>query len=437
MGRWLVAYVRVEGLLCCPEAGRPVVVAAAGRVLDVSRAAALAGVRPGQRLRTARLACPGAEVRARDPEGERARRESFLSLLAGCAPRVEPDGPRAAFAAFDVGERRGEEEALAALEGLVARLVPHHGHRVDVGVAPSRVVARIAADLLDSPSAACVEPRPRVVALPGGEARWLVVREGQVRRFLEPLATARLWPLPAAVREQLWRLGLHRVGDLARTPPSALRAALPAEVAERVVRLARGEDDRPVQAAYPPPALRASWRFPEPLADAQAWRAAADALADRLAARLRRQGRAARELWLWLETAAGRIPRVRPCTRPLVDAVALRHAARGLLEREPPPAPLEGLVLEARALVPAPAVQATLWDLPAVRTPAAAAGGAATVLGCLPAALAARVRRGSELDVPRRERLRAYWDPLTGGAWGPRGGEAAPGTLPRGGAPLP
>ncbi len=30
---------------------------------------------------------------------------------------------------------------------------------------------------------------------------------------------------------------------------------------------------------------------------------------------------------------SGWVPRVRSCTRPLADAAALRHAARGLLER--------------------------------------------------------------------------------------------------------
>lgn len=411
---WRVAYVRLQGLLADEAGGRPAVVVEAARVLDCGPAAFHAGVRPGQRLRAARLACPEAEVRVHDPLRARERVEAFLRTLADATPRVEPDAPLAAFAAFDVGPRRGERELLAELEALAGRLVPACGYRLEVGLAPNRLLARVAAELLRDPRLPCPLETRRLPA-PAGEALLLAVPPERAASLLAPLPVSLLWPLAPETRERLAGLGLARIGDVAALPDEALRAVLPADAALEAVRLARGEDARPVAPRYPPPLRRAARRFLEPVADAEAWRAVLAGLAAELAADLQRRGEAARELWLFLEGEDGCAARVRTFARPEAAASALRSAAWRLLEREPVPGGLEAVTLEARRLEVAPARQARLWDDP-VAERRAAQRDVADLLERMALRVPARLLRpGRELDCPRRERLLACWDPLRAG----------------------
>ena len=54
----------------------------------------------------------------------------------------------------------------------------------------------------------------------------VVVPPDQVTSFLHPLAVTELWGVGAKTGEQLHRLGLHTVGDLAHTPRPTLQRAL-------------------------------------------------------------------------------------------------------------------------------------------------------------------------------------------------------------------
>jgi len=91
-----------------------------------------------------------------------------------------------------------------------------------VGVAPSKLVAKIASELR--------KPDGLVVVPPGTEAA-----------FLAPLPIRRLWGVGAKTEESLFRLGVHTIGDLARLDPGRLGTH-----GQDLVRLARGEDERDV-----------------------------------------------------------------------------------------------------------------------------------------------------------------------------------------------
>jgi DNA polymerase-4 len=102
------------------------------------------------------------------------------------------------------------------------------GLTCSVGVAPTKFVAKLA-------SARCK---------PDG---LLVVPAADVLRFLHPLPVTVLWGVGSRTAEQLHRLGVRTVADLADTPLPVLRRAVGTAVADHLHELAHGRDPRTVQ----------------------------------------------------------------------------------------------------------------------------------------------------------------------------------------------
>jgi DNA polymerase-4 len=148
-----------------------------------------------------------------------------MEVLRGFTDCVEPISIDEAF--LDVtGSRRmfgsGEQIARALKDALQARTQL----TASVGVAPSKLVAKIASDLR--------KPDGLVVVEPGTEAA-----------FLAPLPIRRLWGVGAKTEENLARLGVHTIGDLARLDPARLEHRLGTH-GHDLLALARGDDQRPV-----------------------------------------------------------------------------------------------------------------------------------------------------------------------------------------------
>jgi DNA polymerase IV len=95
-----------------------------------------------------------------------------------------------------------------------------------VGIAPNRLVAKIASDLR--------KPDGLVVVAPGEEAD-----------FLAPLPIERLWGVGAATRRALADYGVARIGDLAALPDALLRRRFGSHGPTLGAR-ARGVDETPV-----------------------------------------------------------------------------------------------------------------------------------------------------------------------------------------------
>src|SRR5439155_10610520 len=95
-----------------------------------------------------------------------------------------------------------------------------------VGVASCKLVAKVASDMR--------KPDGLVVVPPGTE-----------EAFLAPLPVRRLWGVGPKMEEQLARLGVHTIGSLAALEPDRLARKLGTH-GHDLLRLARGEDDRPV-----------------------------------------------------------------------------------------------------------------------------------------------------------------------------------------------
>src|SRR6185503_16256470 len=162
---------------------------------------------------------------------------------------------------------RALKAAIAAETSLTA----------SVGVAPSKLVAKVASDIR--------KPDGLVVVAPGEE-----------ESFLAPLPVRRLWGVGPKMEETLLRLGVQTVGELAALDPALLERRLGTH-GHDLQELARGHDQRPVL-GHPEEArsLGQEHTFGADTADPVVLRRTLLDLADEVARRLRSHGVRARTI---------------------------------------------------------------------------------------------------------------------------------------------
>jgi protein ImuB len=296
----------------------------AARIVAATRAARKAGIRPGFTLPQARALLPKLIARGRDRASERAAQEALLDAAGQFSPRVEDaveglvyldgDGLERIFPGPDPARDLGRALIRAAeKEGLPAR----------AGLAGSKLAARIAAALPDSP----------VVVPPGGEAG-----------FLAPLPLARLAP-EIDVSSTLARWGLRSIGDLAKLPASEIAARL-GRTGEKLHEMARGLDPDPLVPRLPPPVFSEGMELEWPLTTLEPFLAMAGAALDRLLPRLAVEGLgcARLETALHLEPE-GHDVRSIPLPAPTRDPKTLLRLLQLDLERRPPGASVVGFAV--------------------------------------------------------------------------------------------
>jgi DNA polymerase IV len=116
---------------------------------------------------------------------------------------------------------------VAIAEEVRARVHDEQGITCSVGVAATTLMAKLASR----------------AAKPDGVLR---VTPAEVTTFLHPLPVEALWGVGERTGEQLRRLGLTTVGDLAHTPVATLRRALGPNTGPHLHALAWGGDDHTV-----------------------------------------------------------------------------------------------------------------------------------------------------------------------------------------------
>ncbi|MCW2818301.1 MAG: dinB 1 [Marmoricola sp.] len=195
-----------------------------GVVLAANYPARRYGVRSALPMTRARRMCPEAVVLAPDYADLESVSSSVMEIFRQVTPLVETLSMDEAFLDVSGATRRlGSPREIA--EHIRARVSDEQRITCSVGVAGSLSVAKLASRR----------------AKPDGV---VVVRPRDVTRFLHPLDVGELYGVGEKTREQLNRLGLRTVGDVAHTPVTTLQRGIGVAAGTHVHHLAWGTDRR-------------------------------------------------------------------------------------------------------------------------------------------------------------------------------------------------
>jgi DNA polymerase-4 len=210
--------------------GKPVIVAhdsARSVVTAATYEARKFGVNSAMPLALAKRRCPQAIVL--EPHFERYNHYSkiVMAICDDLTPRVERLGIDEAF--LDVaGARHVIGSPVAVATRLRERVRDETGLICSVGAAATKFVAKLASGR----------------SKPDG---LLVIPEEGTLAFLHPLPISQLWGVGGKTEEQLTRLGLRTIGDLATAPIASLTRAIGRAGAQKLHDLSWGIDPRSVE----------------------------------------------------------------------------------------------------------------------------------------------------------------------------------------------
>jgi protein ImuB len=324
----------------------------------VSEPARRAGVIQGMTVAQAGAVAPDLTVLARNPALEQAAGDALLDVAESFSPVVEDGGRgRVYLDLAGLGGLYGAENNMAA---ELCRRVRQVGMEADVGIAANKDIAYLAAQC--------------------GGAR--VIDAGREREFLQwvPLELLGLEP---DVELQLERLGIRRLGELARLDARELGSRMGAGAVE-LLRLISGQTGGPLIARRPGEIFTEKTELEYAIELLEPLGFVLRGMLERLVARLKLRGLVAGDLTLSLELAGRRRDERR------VNVAAATNEVRSLLtlllldlEKSPPSEGVEAVQLSVQArtarpaqddmfLPPAPAperLQTTLASLAALCGP--------------------------------------------------------------------
>jgi DNA polymerase IV len=316
-------YASVEQLDNPALRGLPVIVGGRSRrgvVTSASYEARRFGVRSAMPAHEAHRLCPqGIFVpgrMARYAEVSRAVRAAFDEF----SPIVEPLSLDEAFLDL-TGTHRVFASPMEAGRALKRRVRETTGLVVSVGIAPTKMAAKILSDL----------------SKPDGLR---IIKPDELVDFLRPLPVERLWGVGRVTLERMHQAGIETVGDLARADVAHLHAMFGA-MGPHLHELALGRDPRPVVGDYERKSYGEESTFEHDLAlDSLELARVLIAHSDALGRRLRADHVRARTVTLKLKLARplgqGRYPiitRSQSLAAPTDDGAEVSRIARALLER--------------------------------------------------------------------------------------------------------
>jgi DNA polymerase-4 len=215
-----------------PELGdRPVVVGGIGGrgvVCSANYPARRFGVRSAMPTSRARRLCPQAVFLPPRFDAYREVSAGVMAIFRDISPLVEPLSLDEAFLDIGGALRRMRMSPAQIGQEIRRRVSAEHGITCSVGVASTKFIAKLSSGLCK----------------PDG---MLVVPRAESLEFLHPLPVSALWGVGQRTAEQLARVGLERIADIARMPLPRLRKVVGVAVAEHLHALASGHDARAVE----------------------------------------------------------------------------------------------------------------------------------------------------------------------------------------------
>jgi len=353
-------FASVEQLADPTLRGRPVVVGGLGNrgvVAAASYEARRYGIHSAMPTAHARRLCPDAVFLAPRFDAYATASREVMGILRSVTPLVEPISMDEAF--LDVrGAQRLHGDPPTIGRRLRERIHDETGLTASVGIASTKMLAKIVSDL----------------AKPDG---LVVVEPGRELEVLHPLPVERLWGVGPATRRRLERYAVQTVGDLAALPEATLVAALGRSQGAHLHALAWNRDDRRVEPERRVKSIGHEETFPRDLVERGALEHEIVRLADKVAGRLRAAQRVARTVQLKLRYGDFRtITRARTLPEPTDLALDLARTGIDLLHDVDLGAGIRLLGISAQQLEPADAVQTALSFGDDGRPGGAALGGA-------------------------------------------------------------
>lgn len=299
--------------------GKPVVVAGPpprGVVAAASYEARTFGVRSAMPTAEALQRCPHLEVVPGNMKLYARESRKIRSVFDEFSPEIEPISLDEAFLDLTASMRVLGGSKVEIGRRLKDRVRAETDLCISVGIAPVKMVAKIASDF----------------SKPDG---LLVVEPEDCRSFLAPLPIRRLWGVGPVQEEKFLRQGVRSIGDLA-----ALVGLEAGSELARLCALARGEDDRPVAQTREARSIGEEQTFSFDVEDRGKLREVIGQQAEAVARRLRREKLEARVVRLKIKSdeKLDRPGKYRIFTRqltlnePTQDGRRVAGAARELLD---------------------------------------------------------------------------------------------------------
>ncbi|MGH7812742.1 MAG: DNA polymerase IV [Candidatus Binataceae bacterium] len=350
-------YAAVEVLDNPALRGLPVIVggrSARGVVTSASYEARKFGVRSAMPAAQARKLCPDGVFLPGRMDRYVEVSEIIRRVFEEFSPAVEPLSLDEAFIDL-TGTERLLGPPIAAGGAIKRRVFEETGLVASVGVASTKMAAKILSDLSKPDGLLCVAPQ-------------------HLREFLAPLPVERLWGVGPVTLARLHDAGIRTIGDLARRDPAELQNKF-GSAGPRLHELALGIDERPVIAGWQRKSYGEENTFARDLAiDAGELRDALIAHGDAIARRLRADGVRARTITLKVKLArplgGGRYPiltRSLSLDTPTDDGVEITRIATHLLARVREPDKIRLAGVHAHNLERAAAAAPGLFDSPPPR----------------------------------------------------------------------
>ncbi len=295
--------------------GRPVVVGGSpegrGVVCAASYEARKFGVRSAISCRKAYQLCPQAVfVQPRFDRYQEVSRE-IRGIFREVTDRIEPLSLDEAY--LDVTENHfGEARAGILARWIRAEIKSRLGLTASAGVAPNKLVAKIASDYRKPDGLTVVAPE-------------------RVEQFMAGFKVGRLWGVGEKTEKRLNEAGFFNVTDLRASTPEKLRELL-GSFGPDLFEQSWGRDDRPVISHWEPKSRGSERTFSRDIQDASHLMAIVDELASEVAEDLERIGRPGRTVTLKIRYGDFEtITRSETITLPTQDPLVIGETARALL----------------------------------------------------------------------------------------------------------
>jgi len=216
--------------------GKPVVVGGRGNprergvVSTASYEARQYGIRSAMPLREAYRRCPHAIFLPVDHSTYAQYSARVMDILRRFSPLVEVIGLDEAFLDITNSPLGSPEEIARSIKEMIRK---ETGLTASIGIAPNKLLAKIASDMNK----------------PDGLT---VIRPEEVASILEGLPTSRLWGIGPKTEARLRQVGIHTVGQLARTPLEQLVSLFGKALGHSLKERAQGIDPSPVVPFHEP-----------------------------------------------------------------------------------------------------------------------------------------------------------------------------------------